>query len=201
MRSPPDYYRILHVQPEAPLEVIRSSYRTLMLTLGAHPDLGGTGSGARALNEAWGVLSNPEQRARYDAQRALAASGAQPRASSPEAATRPRAESARADPPASGAVERRTIARIPRHGRIRWTTENGTSGSSRVRDLSPRGLSFVTEIRLARGAPLRVSSDALTARALVRNIRRIGERSFLVGVEFVEVRFHRRRGTFVSRSA
>ena len=34
-------YRILHVQPEAPPEVIRASYRTLMSTLRAHPDLGG----------------------------------------------------------------------------------------------------------------------------------------------------------------
>jgi len=31
------YYRILHVQPDAPLEVIKSSYRTLMTKLGSTP--------------------------------------------------------------------------------------------------------------------------------------------------------------------
>jgi hypothetical protein len=37
----PDYYAILHVDPAAPAEVIRASYRTLMQQLRAHPDLGG----------------------------------------------------------------------------------------------------------------------------------------------------------------
>lgn len=36
-----DYYRILHDQPDAPLDVIRSSYRTLMQWMRAHPDPGG----------------------------------------------------------------------------------------------------------------------------------------------------------------
>jgi hypothetical protein len=35
-----NYYRILHVQPDAPMEVIRASYRTLMQKLRFHPDLG-----------------------------------------------------------------------------------------------------------------------------------------------------------------
>ena len=34
-------YRILHVQPEAPPEVIKAAWRALMSTLRAHPDLGG----------------------------------------------------------------------------------------------------------------------------------------------------------------
>ena len=32
-------YRILHVQPEAPPEVIKAAYRALMITLRGHPDL------------------------------------------------------------------------------------------------------------------------------------------------------------------
>ena len=34
-----NYYRLLHVQPDAPTEVIKSSYRTLMRTLKRHPAL------------------------------------------------------------------------------------------------------------------------------------------------------------------
>jgi hypothetical protein len=61
-----NYYRVLHVQPEAPLEVIKASYRTLMSTLRQHPDLGGDHAAAQLLNEAYEVLSDPARRAAYD---------------------------------------------------------------------------------------------------------------------------------------
>lgn len=61
-----NYYRILHVQPEAPAEVIRASYRTLMGTLRGHPDLGGDHAAAVLINEAYQVLSDPARRAAYD---------------------------------------------------------------------------------------------------------------------------------------
>ncbi|MFN0184703.1 MAG: J domain-containing protein [Aquabacterium sp.] len=61
-----NYYRLLHVQPEAPAEVIKASYRALMSTLRAHPDLGGDTDTAARLNAAYAVLSDPAQRATYD---------------------------------------------------------------------------------------------------------------------------------------
>jgi hypothetical protein len=61
-------YRILHVQPEAPLEVIRASYRTLMSTLRAHPDLGGDPEAAARINAAYAVLTDPARRRVYDQQ-------------------------------------------------------------------------------------------------------------------------------------
>lgn len=64
--SRPDYYRILHVQPDAPTEVIKSSYRTMMQQLKMHPDLGGDHGDAALINEAYAVLSNPQKRAAYD---------------------------------------------------------------------------------------------------------------------------------------
>jgi len=62
-----NFYRILHVQPEAPLEVIKASYRSLMSKLKAHPDLGGDHEAAVLINQAYAVLSNPEKRRQYDA--------------------------------------------------------------------------------------------------------------------------------------
>lgn len=59
-------YRLLHVQPEAPPEVIKASYRTLMSTLRVHPDLGGDAEAAARLNAAYAVLIDPEQRRAYD---------------------------------------------------------------------------------------------------------------------------------------
>ncbi len=61
-----NYYRILHVQRDAPLEVIKSSYRTLMQRLKMHPDLGGDHWNAALINEAYQVLTDPEKRAAYD---------------------------------------------------------------------------------------------------------------------------------------
>jgi hypothetical protein len=61
-----NHYRILHVQPDAPTEVIKASYRALMLKLGAHPDRGGDVWSAAVINEAYRVLANPALRRDYD---------------------------------------------------------------------------------------------------------------------------------------
>ncbi|MEZ5564276.1 MAG: DnaJ domain-containing protein [Gammaproteobacteria bacterium] len=66
MENRRNYYRILHVQPDAPEEIIRSSYRTLMTKLRHHPDLGGDHFTATMINEAYAVLSDPDKRAAYD---------------------------------------------------------------------------------------------------------------------------------------
>ena len=62
-----NYYEVLHVSPDAPAEIIRGSYRTLMQQLGHHPDLGGDTATAALINEAYSVLYNAERRAEYDA--------------------------------------------------------------------------------------------------------------------------------------
>lgn len=63
-----NYYRILHVQPDAHCEIIKASYRTLMQKLKQHPDLGGDDWNASILNEAYRTLTNPKKRAAYDQQ-------------------------------------------------------------------------------------------------------------------------------------
>ena len=62
-----NYYRLLHVQPDAPIEVIKASCRTLILK--HHPDVGGDKCNAALINEAYAVLSIAEQRERYDRER------------------------------------------------------------------------------------------------------------------------------------
>lgn len=61
-----NFYRILHVQPDAPTEVIRMSYLTLMQRLKMHPDLGGDHVQAVLINEAFSTLVDPVRRAAYD---------------------------------------------------------------------------------------------------------------------------------------
>lgn len=62
-----NYYRVLHVQRDAPLEIIKTSYRTLMQRMKMHPDLGGDHDDAQLINLAYATLSDPARRADYDA--------------------------------------------------------------------------------------------------------------------------------------
>lgn len=61
-----DHYELLHVSRDAPTEVIKASYRTLMQRLKMHPDLGGDSDVAAMINEAYAVLTDAERRAEYD---------------------------------------------------------------------------------------------------------------------------------------
>jgi curved DNA-binding protein CbpA len=67
-----DPYRILQVAPNADLEAIHAAYRRLARRY--HPDLNPRPEAAaqmRAINAAYGLLSDPAQRAVYDARRFL----------------------------------------------------------------------------------------------------------------------------------
>ncbi len=81
MENKRNYYRILHVQPDAPVELIKMSYRTIMQKLRKHPDLGGDEWDASVINEAYAVLSDKKLRAAYDArllrERSMADAGQQ----------------------------------------------------------------------------------------------------------------------------
>jgi curved DNA-binding protein CbpA len=61
-----NYYRLLHVQPEAPVEIITASYRSIMTKMRFHPDLGGNNETAALINKAYAVLKDPEKRKAYD---------------------------------------------------------------------------------------------------------------------------------------
>ena len=61
-----NYYRILYVQPDAPMKIVQASYRTIMQKLKAHPDLGDDHWNASVINEAFEILTDPEKRRAYD---------------------------------------------------------------------------------------------------------------------------------------
>ena len=66
MENRRNYYRILQVQCDAPLEIIRASYHTIMRELKQHPDFGGDQWNACVINEAYEMLSDSVKRAEYD---------------------------------------------------------------------------------------------------------------------------------------
>lgn len=77
MVSGPTHYETLGIRQDAPDEVVRAAYRALMRKL--HPDrTTGDPERARELNEAYEVLSDPGERAKYDASLRRAARNRQP---------------------------------------------------------------------------------------------------------------------------
>ena len=100
-----NYYRLLHVQADAPPEVIKASYRALMTV--HHPDVGGNHEVAALLNEAYAVLSSAERRAAYDIKRAAKAGQERAAGSQPGHATgRPSGAGASGASAAGGASAR-----------------------------------------------------------------------------------------------
>ncbi|MBS0424531.1 MAG: molecular chaperone DnaJ [Proteobacteria bacterium] len=61
-----NFYRILHVQPDAPMAVITESYRVLTQKLGSRADLNGPDWNIGLLNIAYNTLQDPHKRATYD---------------------------------------------------------------------------------------------------------------------------------------
>jgi len=77
MKQRRTYYQILFVHADAPREIIKSSYRTLMQQLNAHPDRGGDSEEAALINRAYAVLTDVAKREAYDQElRMLAAAAA-----------------------------------------------------------------------------------------------------------------------------
>jgi curved DNA-binding protein CbpA len=68
MSARPDYYRILHVQPDAPAAIIHASYRALLQRLQTSATFAGEAD-AGLIEEAYAVLGDAQRRAIYDRQR------------------------------------------------------------------------------------------------------------------------------------
>jgi tetratricopeptide (TPR) repeat protein len=97
------HYEVLQIDPRASREVIQGAYRALLKNARGHPDLGGDGAEAAAINEAYAVLGDPERRAAYD--RGLSQAPRRP-ASGGAARPEPRGESRAAASPEFGAESR-----------------------------------------------------------------------------------------------
>ncbi|MCG8467542.1 MAG: J domain-containing protein [Gemmatimonadetes bacterium] len=190
-----NYYRILHVQPDAPHEVIKSSYRALMLALEMHPDHGGDHWNAALINEAYEVLSNPLRRKDYDREANLSlerkrSTNTAPgrRAGSIEgercvfcgaisnatgAATHrcPRCRSPLGTPAKieANAEGQRLVDRIALRGRIDYFTEwpQRRSHLGMLEDMSPNGIRFAGEALVQEDRTVKIESSLISATARV----------------------------------
>lgn len=228
MENRRNYYRILHVQPDAPTEIIKSSYRTLMQKLRMHPDLGGDQWSATLINEAYETLLNPGKRAEYDRQGAPEPAGAA-EASITETGRFlscvycrtahglngpiPREAMCTACGSPLQAVSRQRMETIGKRATSRlarryalnfyhgWPLQGPFSGETR--DISLGGLQFVTVGAVVPSQLLKLSCDPLSAVARVVACTASDDPEFrwLVRAEYLTLHFHRARGALLSERA
>lgn len=226
MRNRRNYYRLLQVQPDAPIEIIRASFRTLMRDLKQHPDLGGSTGNAALLIEAYETLSDPMRRAAYDDR--LPARYNRKAARSPSLENIQPINDAcllcgktltRIISPGDHCQEcgiplqspkqptvhhstKRSLDRIKRNEKIfYWSAWPQKPREARMNDLSPRGMGLLCKEHLGPGTILKISGPYILASAVVTNIRdemKEGERLYLIGVRFLAVDFQKNRGNFIS---
>jgi hypothetical protein len=231
MENRRNYYRILHVQPDAPTEIIKSSYRTLMQKLRMHPDLGGDQWNATLINEAYETLSNAARRAEYDRQEGVEAPASTDASiTSITAALRMPAcvychtAHGYADPvpreamcatcgsplqpasrqrmePVGKRATRRLGRRYPLSFHHGWPLQGPFSGETR--DISLGGLQFVTVGAVVPSQLLQIACDPLNAVVRVVACTASDDPDFrwLVRAEYLTVHFRRARGAFLSDKA
>ena len=125
-----DHYRTLEVDPSADLAVIKASYRALARVF--HPDVQGDDEVMKGLNRAWEVLGDPDQRAKYDSERAGASGTIQAEPGASAFAARRPADSA--GPPQGAPLDRSSPSAAMAAGRSdrsRRSTVPSSSGSGR----------------------------------------------------------------------
>ncbi len=217
-----NYYRILHVQPDAPIEVIKASYRTLMGKLGCHPDLGGTHRLATLVNDAYHTLSNSKKRLEYNVLLSLRQrknreplSGAfkKKRTPNPHPQTKSNRNTYRRclvckkfacekQHSKHSKAERRDIGRVKQQGPVSYTflhSENRYQGE--FIDLSPEGMQFISKEKVDPMTYIKVRCGLLFGAARVINCHEVlrgDERMHIICLNFVKVEFERSRGTFLS---
>lgn len=226
MKNRRNHYRLLQVQPDAPVEIIHAAYRAIMLKLKRHPDLGGSSMEASDLNEAYEVLCDPKRRAAYDKELYLRytkrneAPGKSPLATVfCPVCRRPLARKplpgdrcATCGSPLQSEKRgehkqayQRVMARTLRHDRVTYyTTWPGKPRQGKMIDFSPRGMRFACPEKLLPGTVLKIRCDLCDASATVTNAREERDQGpgiFAVGVCFLAVNFTRPAGSILSTSA
>jgi curved DNA-binding protein CbpA len=226
MKNRRNFYRLLQVQPDAPVEIIRAAFRTLMLKLKHHPDLGGSSVEASDLNEAYEVLADPARRAAYDKGLYLRYTK---RTEAPDkfplitifcpVCKRPLARKPQAgdrcstcqSPLQSGKpaehrrAYQRACARIRRNDKVFYNTVwPGKAQQGWMIDFSPQGMRFRCPERIPPGTVLKIRSQLCDASATVTNAREEtvdGQQCYAIGIAFLAVEFVEPKGSILSTSA
>jgi curved DNA-binding protein CbpA len=225
MRNRRNYYRILHVQPDAPAELIQMSYLTLMRRLRLRQDPGGNPANAALVAEAYATLRDPVRRELYDRslrQRRVATSVAtQHDAPLPSHmhlcafCDTPHSEQAvlalhshcdvcgsplhPADRSLRGDNTRRTLDRLDRKFPISFSLPWSPDlvGTGVTEDISIAGMLFTTTTELLPDDRLKIESAFCSAVGIVRHATEV-HAHWRVGVEFLTLLVKEAKGGIVS---
>ena len=223
MNNRRNFYRILHVDRDAPPEIITASYRSMLSTLRLHPDLGGDHEGAVLINQAYAVLRDPIKRAHYDL--SLPPRRAQRRAAPPvptpavaisrcpfchapwTSVTTRTLRCTTCDSPltpvsrTSGNAElfgRRALPRLPKEARLVIYPQWPHAGvPATLRDLSPVGISLVTTLATRPGQVLKIASAVIAGVAQIVSSDPQHE-GFAVRALLLSAEFQLKAGSFVA---
>ncbi len=225
--SAPDYYRILHVQPDAPAAIIHASYRTLAQRAT------GASQGAdelALLDAAYAVLGDPQRRAAYDVERVAGSDAAPQDFADATGTARFRSclfcaalhgldrvlerddECGRCGSPLFPAERhrleysgQRMLRRIPKvHAINVWVTwPQEAPIRAEMRNLSLNGMSFASGVRFEPNQIVRIDCTELRALGRIAHVEHdaTGAERFSAGVEFLTLRFRQVKGSFVSAKA
>ncbi|MCC6544177.1 MAG: DnaJ domain-containing protein [Nitrospirae bacterium] len=229
MKNRRNYYRVLQVQPDAPFEVIRASYKAIMLELKQHPDLGGEKWKAQVINEAYESLKDEAKRREYDkmmlekyTNNTFSNSGinrALKITSYCSFCKRPlsRDDSSKGCCPTCKSplkkfgvdqFEReckRSGPRIKKSDKFYYYTTWPQKGNiAEMIDLSRNGIRFKCFSKLSHGMFIKISGSWLKGIVKINNASKSlynGETEYIIGAEFVSVTFKETRGVFYSATA
>lgn len=191
MKQRRNYYQILYVQPDAPQEIIRTSYHTLMRELKKHPDLGGDNGRAAVINEAYETLCDGVNRAKYDDKLRKYFEGGN--TFKPENAEKE-----------SNRNYYRAFTRIKKNGKLLYSLPwLQPKREAEMINFSPGGIRFMCSEALTQRSVIKLSGPFFTAEALIINSQQnsLTGKFYTVGAEFLTVTFKNTKGSFLSVSA
>jgi len=224
MENRRNYYRILQVQPDAPVEIIRTSYHALMKEMKKHPDLGGDDWTASVINEAYETLSDNNKREAYDRElfqhyTELLSSGKGSSRKTLEGFPCQVLRNSRqqtgswicpfhemhAEPAPAGTSRSnnyRSYHRIKIHDSLLYhVSDSGHSKKAQMQDLSPKGIRFTCREELPEKTVIDISCSLFRARArVVKSLTSTQEdiTGCTAGAKFLSITFKNPVGTFYS---
>ena len=213
-----NHYRILHVQPDAPVELIKASYRTLMHKLKNHPDLGGDHETAVAINAAHETLTDTCKRLAYDKQLFADSnkssvsqqhSSQRSNTSDQTSNTTRSARQPQTAPPdydkfdINTPPEQRHIPRVKLGGLASFYFEEQpkVKYQGTIIDLSPSGLQLQVKTPFTINSNICIRSQQLNAKGLISYCKPLGRDRWRIGVLLLETTYSQRKGGFFRTDA
>jgi len=220
MKNRRNYYRILQVQPDAPLEIIRASYRAMMRDLMQHPDFGGDHWNASIINEAYETLSDSVKRAEYDkkysqhySNNIVSKTNSRKKSftgSDNSIGKKPVSRHTMADKNLKSKKTQkafydsfhRSLNRVKMNGTpLYYFTSSKKKREAEMLDLSPKGIRFTCSEKLTHESTIKIGCSLFKAEAEVINYNKLlstDKPMYSVGARFRIIKFRNPTGSFYS---